>query len=46
MKNNKPFVDCECGLRVKGNSKAHAEANLEQHEKSKLHKKLMESKSG
>ena len=45
MKDNKPFVDCECGLRVKGNSKVHAEANLHNHKKSKLHKKLMESKN-
>lgn len=45
MMDTRPFVDCECGLRVRGTSQAHAEANLKNHEKSKLHKKLMESKN-
>jgi hypothetical protein len=36
---------CECGYGIKGNSEAHATTNLDQHKKSKLHKKLMEIKS-
>ncbi len=45
MMDTRPFVDCECGFRVRGVSKASAEANLENHKKSKLHKKLMETKN-
>ena len=41
---NSVLIGCECGFRVKGHSKAHAEGNLKAHKKSKLHKKLMESK--
>ena len=42
----KPGIVCDCGFRVTGNSMAHAEANLKNHKKSKLHKKLMGSKNG
>jgi len=38
----KSFIICECGLKIKGNSILHAETNLINHRKSKLHKKLME----
>lgn len=41
---NKPFIICDCGFKVTGNSQAHAEANLKNHQGSKLHKKLMETK--
>ncbi|KKN12895.1 hypothetical protein LCGC14_1011910 [marine sediment metagenome] len=41
MEKNKPNVVCECGFTVTGNSQLHAEANLKNHKKSKLHKKLM-----
>jgi len=41
---DKPFVICECGYKVRGISKIHAESNLKNHKKSKLHKNLMESK--
>ena len=41
---NKPFIICDCGLKITGNSQAHAEANLKNHKESKLHKKLMEVK--
>lgn len=34
-------ITCECGWPIKGKSIAHAEANLKNHKKSKLHKKLM-----
>ncbi len=42
--NNKNEVECECGAIVKGNSEAHAKANLKEHETSKRHKELMEIK--
>ena len=44
MIDTRPFVDCECGFRVRGNSEAHAKANLKNHEQSKLHKNLMQNK--
>ncbi len=40
----KDYIDCECGFRVTGNSKLHAESNLKIHKKSKLHKKLIDVK--
>lgn len=42
----KPFVICECGIKITGNSTIHAEANLKNHKLSKLHKKLMDMKNG
>lgn len=39
-------IRCECGLKVKGSSILHAQANLEIHKLSKIHKRLMESKDG
>ncbi len=36
------FVECECGARVYGTSKAHAESLLPAHKTSKLHKQIME----
>jgi len=45
MMDNRPFEECECGFRVRGNSQAHAKANLKNHKKSKLHKNLMEAKN-
>lgn len=38
-------IYCECGFGVRGVTEAHAEANLTQHKKSKLHQKMMEIKS-
>lgn len=38
------FVECECGARVCGKSKAHAESLLPAHKRSKLHKQIMEIK--
>ena len=37
-------IICECGLKMSGVSKKHAESNLRTHKGSKLHKKLMENK--
>jgi hypothetical protein len=34
-------IQCECGKIVTGVSKAHTEANLKNHKKSKEHKKNM-----
>ena len=42
-KENK-FVECECGARIKGNSKDHAEKLMYAHLNSKKHKELMEIK--
>ncbi len=38
------FVECECGARIYGKSKAHAESLLPAHRRSKLHKQIMEIK--
>ena len=35
-------IKCSCGFIVTGNSKAHAETQLKQHKKSKMHKKFTE----
>ena len=35
---------CECGMLVKGISKAHLKAMMKAHKKSKLHKQIMENK--
>ena len=40
----KEEITCECGWKIKGTSILHAESNLKNHKKSKLHKKLMETK--
>ena len=42
---NKYFMDCDCGYRVKGTSDAHAESNMKAHRLSNLHKRLMEMKN-
>lgn len=39
------FIECECGARIKGRSKAHAESLMIAHVNSKKHKELMEIKS-
>ena len=44
MKNQKPYVECECGARVYGNSIEHAKSILPEHNRSKRHKELMEIK--
>lgn len=41
---NKIYVECECGARIKGISKKHAESILQAHLRSKKHKELMEIK--
>ena len=38
------FVECDCGARVYGISKAHARSLLPAHKRSKKHKELMEIK--
>ncbi len=38
------FVECGCGARVYGKSKAHAESLLPAHRRSKLHKQIIEIK--
>ena len=38
---DKVMLTCECGIKIFGNSKDNAQANLEIHLKSKLHKKQM-----
>lgn len=45
MAEDKPFIICECGYKITGISNAHAKANLKNHKESKLHKKLMETKT-
>ncbi len=40
----KEFIECECGARVYGISKAHAKSLLPAHKSSKLHKQIMEIK--
>lgn len=42
--NKKEFIECECGARVYGTSKAHAKSLLPAHKRSKKHKELMEIK--
>lgn len=36
---NEKTIRCECGQIITGISKAHAESNLKNHKKSKIHKK-------
>ncbi len=38
------FVECVCGARVYGKSKAHAKSLLPAHKTSRLHKQIMEIK--
>ena len=40
-KRQKVCVECECGIKVFGNSIDNANANLKIHHKSKLHKKQL-----
>jgi len=40
----KDEIICECGVKITGNSKAHAEANLRNHKQSKLHKEIMKNR--
>ena len=35
---------CECGIYISGGNKQNAESNLEQHKKSKLHKRQLKNK--
>ena len=42
--NEGDFVECECGARIYGTSKAHAKSLLPAHRRSKLHKSIMEIK--
>jgi hypothetical protein len=35
---------CECGILVRGISKAHLKAMMKIHKKSKMHKQLMDNK--
>jgi hypothetical protein len=37
-------INCECGWVIKGNSIKHAESNMKQHIKSKLHKTLIKNR--
>lgn len=41
----KDEIICECGIKITGNSKAHAEANLKNHKQSKLHKEIIKNRS-
>ena len=43
-KKEKPYVPCECGMRVHGTTFSQATAMLENHKRSKAHKNLMEQK--
>lgn len=36
-------VLCDCGIIIKGNSKAHALSLLPEHKRSKVHKERMEA---
>lgn len=38
------FIICECGAKINGTTKAHAEGLLPEHKTSKRHKELMEIK--
>jgi len=40
-KENKPFVECECGMKIYGNSQLHAEKLLPKHKESRNHKERM-----
>ncbi len=42
----KEFVLCNCGAKVYGRSKVHAQSNLPKHKESKRHKEFMELKNG
>lgn len=44
MVKEKNYVECECGSRIKGKSKVHAEKLMYAHLNSKKHKELMEIK--
>ncbi len=44
MPKQKPYVECECGARIYGNSVEHAKSILPEHKRSKRHKELMEIK--
>ena len=42
-KQKSDFIECECGAKIKGRSKAHAQSLMQPHLNSKIHKERMDA---